>query len=75
MLSSWSYVMWIITVNRKLNSLNSVQETNLKHDMTVINLCDMLRNFYEIMLLRKLRELCELCEMQKQVFKSSFRTT
>ena len=58
--------MWIITVNRKLNSLNSVQETNLKHDMTVINLCDMLRNFYEIMLLRKLRE---LCEMRKQVFK------
>ena len=40
--------------------------------MTVINLCDMLRNFYEIMLLRKLRELgelCELCEMRKQVFK------
>ena len=48
MLSSWCYDMWIITVNRKLNSLNSVQETNLKHDMTVINLCDMLRNFYEI---------------------------
>ena len=42
------YDIWIITVNRKLNSLNSVQETNLKHDMTVINLCDMLRNFYEI---------------------------
>ena len=46
------YDMWIITVNRKLNSLNSVQETNLKHDMTVIRLCAMLRNFYEIMLLR-----------------------
>ena len=48
MLSSWWYVMWIITVYKKLNSLNSVHETNLKHDMTVINLCDMLRNFYEI---------------------------
>ena len=54
------YDMRIITVNRKLNSLNSVQETNLKHDMTVINLCDMLRNFYEIMLLSKLCELCDL---------------
>ena len=42
------YVMWIITVNRKLNSLNRVQETNLKHDMTVINLCDMLRNFTKL---------------------------
>ena len=42
------YGMWIITVNRKLNSLNSVQETNLKHDMIVINLCDMLCNFYEV---------------------------
>ena len=66
------YVMWIITVNRKLNSLNSLQETNLKHDRTVIKLCDMLRNFYEIMLLRKLCELYELCdlfELWKQVFK------
>ena len=42
------YDIWIITVNRRLNSLNSVQETNLKHDMTVINLCDMLRNFMKI---------------------------
>ena len=58
--------MWNITVNRKLNSLNNVQETNLKHDMTVISLCDMLRNFYENMLLRKLHELCELW---KQVLK------
>ena len=48
-----------MTVNKKLNSLNSVQETNLKHDMTVIILCDMLRKFYESILLRKLRELCE----------------
>ena len=65
------YVMRIITVNRKLNSLNSVQETNLKQNMTVINLCDMLRNFYETMLLRKL---CEWYELWKQVFKSSFET-
>ena len=63
-----------ITVNRKLNSLNSVQETNLKHDMTVISLCDMLRNFYENMLLRKLHELCELFELWKQVLKIVFET-
>ena len=35
----------------------------------------MLRNFYEIMLLRKLRESCELRELWKQVLKDSFRTT
>ena len=32
---------------------------NLKYDMTVIKLCAMLRNVYEIMLLRKLCELCD----------------
>ena len=53
MLNSWCYDMCNITVNKKLNSFNSMQETNLKHDMTVIRLCAMLRNFYEIMLLRK----------------------
>ena len=42
------YVMWIITVNKKLNSLNSVQETNLKQNMTVISLCAMLRNFMKL---------------------------
>ena len=63
--------MWIITVNRKLNSLNNVQETNLKQNKTVISLCDMLRNFYENMLLRKLHELCELW---KQVLKIVFET-
>ena len=42
------YDMWIITVNRKLNSLNSVQETNLKHDMIVISLYAMLRNFMKL---------------------------
>ena len=31
-----------------------MQETNLNYDMTVIKLCVMLRNVYEIMLLRKL---------------------
>ena len=40
-----------------------MKETNLKHDMTVIKLCAMLRNFYEIMLLRKLCELRELSEL------------
>ena len=38
----------------------------------------MLRNFYEIMLLRKLCELYELRELSelwKQVFKNSFQTT
>ena len=39
--------------------------------MTVINLCAMLRNCYEIMLLRKLYELWELC---KQVLKVVFET-
>ena len=58
--------MWNITVNRKLNSLNSVQETNLKHDMTVINLCDMLRNFYEIYVITQIMWIIELW---KQVFK------
>ena len=58
--------MWIITVNKKLNSLNSVQETNLKHDMTVINLCDMLRNFYEIYVITQIMWITELW---KQVFK------
>ena len=61
--------MWIITVNRKLNSLNSVQQTNLKHDMTVINLCGMLRNFYEIMLLRKL---CEVMNCENKFSKVVF---
>ena len=66
------YDMWIITVNRKLNSLNSVQETNLKHDMTVIWLCAMLRNFMKLCYYAKFHELCELChlfELWKQVFK------
>ena len=31
-----------------------MQEMNLKYDTTVIKLCVMLRNVYEIMLLRKL---------------------
>ena len=31
-----------------------MQETNLNYEMTVIKLCVMLRNIYEIMLLRKL---------------------
>ena len=43
-----------------------MQKTNLKYDMTVIRICDMLRNFYEIMLLRK------LCELWKQVLKIVF---
>ncbi len=39
-----------------------MQETNLNYEMTVIKLCDMLRNVYGIMLLRKL---CELCNYEK----------
>ena len=39
--------------------------------MTVINLCAMLRNCYEITLLRKL---CELGELWKQVLKIVFET-
>ena len=34
-----------------------MQETNLNYEMTVIKLCVMLRNVYEIMLLHKLCEL------------------
>ena len=63
------YDIWIITVNRKLNSLNSVQETNLKHDMTVIGLCAILRNFHESMLLRKL---CELMNCENKFSKVVF---
>ena len=36
-------------------------EFKTEHDC--YNLCDMLRNFYEIMSLRKLCELYELCEL------------
>ena len=33
-----------------------MQETNLSYDTTIIKLCVMLRNVYEIMLLRELRD-------------------
>ena len=36
-----------------------MQETNLNYDTAVIKLCVMLRNVYEIMLLRNLCELCD----------------
>ena len=51
-------------------------EFKTEHDC--YNLCDMLRNFYEIMSLRKLCELYELCELlnyENKFSKSSFRTT
>ena len=44
-----------------------MQETNLNYETTVIKLCVMLRNVYEIMLLRKLCELCDY-ENMKLIF-------
>ena len=58
-----------------------MQQTNLNYDTIVIRICVMLRNVYEIMLLRKLCELNTdenmklIIFVEKQIIKQEFLET